>query len=51
MGRVVSGKDRPTLDAIQVQWNNGSDVPSLRRLLHSIVLADAFRSRSGYAAP
>lgn len=51
MGRVVSEKDRPTLDAIQAQWNNGSDVPSLRRLLHSIVLADAFRSRSGYAAP
>lgn len=51
LGRVVSEKDRPTLDAIQAKWNNGTDVPSLRRLLHSIVLADAFRSRSGIAAP
>lgn len=51
LGRVVSEKDRPSLDAIQAQWNNGTDVPTLRRLLHSIVLADAFRSRSGFAAP
>jgi hypothetical protein len=51
LGRVLGDKDRPYLDTIQQQWNNGKDVPSIRRLIHSIVLAEGFRSRSGIAAP
>jgi hypothetical protein len=51
LGRVLGDKDRPYLDTIQQQWNNGTDVPSIRRLIHSIVLAEGFRSRSGIAAP
>jgi hypothetical protein len=49
LGRVISDKDRAALDAIQSQWN--SSTPTIRRLIQSIVLADGFRSRSGYAAP
>lgn len=51
MGRVLSDKDRPYLDAIQQKWHDGKSAPSLRRLIHAFVLADGFRSRSGVAAP
>jgi hypothetical protein len=50
LGRVIGDKDRPALDAIQAQWT-GSGVPSIRRLIHAVVTADAFRSRSGIVAP
>jgi hypothetical protein len=51
LGRVLSGADRTTLNAIQTDWNATNAVPSIRRLIHSIVLNDSFRSRSGQAAP
>lgn len=51
LGRVISEKDRPMLDAILQQWSNGKDVPSIRRLIHAVVTADGFRSRSGIVAP
>lgn len=45
LGRVVVPADRSSLDGIQQSWS--SDVPSLRRLIESIALDPAFRSRSG----
>jgi hypothetical protein len=51
LGRVVADPDRGALDAIQGQWNNGKDVPSIRRLVESIALGQSFRSRSGNVAP
>jgi hypothetical protein len=51
MGRLVSDNDRGTLDTVQAQWNNGKDVPSIRRLVQALVLEQSFRSRSGQAAP
>ena len=50
LGRLMSEADRGSLDGIQKQWNNDKDVPSIRRLIHAIVLDQSFRSRSGQAA-
>jgi hypothetical protein len=50
LGRIISEADRPALDDIQKTWNNGTDVPTLRRLIQAIVLAPSFRTRSGQAA-
>jgi len=49
LGRPLLDQDRPTLDTIQSQWNGAQQVPSIRRLIQSIVLAETFRSRSGLA--
>jgi Protein of unknown function (DUF1592)/Protein of unknown function (DUF1588)/Protein of unknown function (DUF1587)/Protein of unknown function (DUF1595)/Protein of unknown function (DUF1585) len=51
LGRVLTSNNRTSLDAIQKAWNAQNSVPSIRRLIHSIVLDDSFRSRSGQAAP
>ncbi|HVY28816.1 MAG TPA: DUF1592 domain-containing protein [Polyangiaceae bacterium] len=51
LGRLATDADRPALDDIQKVWNNGTEVPSLRRLIQAIVLAPSFRTRSGQAAP
>lgn len=51
LGRVTTKADRPDLDAIVQQWAGGNEVPSIRRLVHSIALAENFRSRSGIVAP
>jgi hypothetical protein len=50
-GRILADADRGSLDGIQSKWNNGRDVPSIRRLIDAIVLDQSFRSRSGQAAP
>jgi hypothetical protein len=51
LGRVLSTADRTALDGIQTAWTANDAVPTIRRLIHSVVLADSFRSRSGQAAP
>jgi hypothetical protein len=51
MGRVLGNADRPYLDGVVQGWAGGTEVPSLRRLIHSLVLSDSFRSRSGVVAP
>ena len=48
LGRIlIEEKDRDGLNVIQSQWNNGKDVPSIKRLIETIALADGFRTRSG----
>jgi hypothetical protein len=43
LGRLVTDTDRPYLDAVQTTWTSGT--PTLRRLIHSLVLAETFRYR------
>jgi hypothetical protein len=51
LGRLLSSADRETLKGVQAAWNADDNVPSIRRLIHAIVLTESFRSRSGQAAP
>jgi len=51
LGRLLSTADRQALKAVQAGWNADNAVPSIRRLIHSIVLTQNFRTRSGQAAP
>ena len=51
LGRLLSTADREALKGVQAAWNANNTVPSIRRLIHSIVLTENFRSRSGQAAP
>jgi hypothetical protein len=45
LGRVVISADRSSLDGIAQTWS--AETPSIRRLIESIALDPAFRSRSG----
>ena len=47
LGRLVTSADRGVLNGIQQVWNNGQDVPSIRRLIETTTLDPSFRSRSG----
>ncbi len=49
LGRVPSEAERSTLNGITATWSGGQDVPSIRRLIETITLDNAFRSRSGQA--
>jgi hypothetical protein len=51
LGRLLSDADREALKRVQAAWNADNTVPSIRRLIHAIVLTENFRSRSGQAAP
>jgi hypothetical protein len=51
LGRMAGDNDRGALDAIQATWNNGTQAPSIRRLIDAIVLGQSFRTRSGQAVP
>ncbi len=51
MGRVLSASDRPYLESLVQGWAGGSEVPSIRRLVHALVLGDNFRTRSGVVVP
>jgi hypothetical protein len=45
LGRLMTDTDRPYLQLVQTTWTNGT--PTLRRLIHSLVLAETFRYRHG----
>jgi hypothetical protein len=47
MGRVLLEADRPYLESVVQGWAGGAEVPSVRRLVHAMVLGQSFRSRSG----
>jgi hypothetical protein len=47
LGRLLSDTDRPYLDAVQTEWMKG--IPSLHRLIHTLVMAEPFRYRHGTA--
>jgi hypothetical protein len=49
LGRLATEADRGVLDGIKNSWKNDKDVPSIRRLIETITLDPAFRSRSGQA--
>jgi hypothetical protein len=51
LGRLLSTADREALKDVQAAWSADNSVPSIRRLIHGIVLTENFRSRSGQAAP
>jgi hypothetical protein len=49
IGRLINNDtDRPYLNAIHDEWTKGT--PSIRRLIHSMVLAEPFRFRHGTPA-
>jgi hypothetical protein len=50
LGRVVQPSDAPQVEAIQHNWDNGADALSIRRLVESVVLSDAFRFRRSQPA-
>jgi Protein of unknown function (DUF1588)/Protein of unknown function (DUF1585) len=45
LGRLITDADRPYLHQVQTKWSSGT--PTLRRLIHSLVLAETFRYRRG----
>jgi hypothetical protein len=45
LGRLVVDTDLPYLHVVETNWKNGN--PSIRRLIHSLVLAETFRYRHG----
>jgi hypothetical protein len=45
LGRLIADTDRPYLHAVHSTWTSGT--PTLRRLIHSLVLAEPFRYRRG----
>jgi hypothetical protein len=45
LGRLIADTDRPYLQAVQATWTSGT--PTLRRLIHALVLAETFRYRRG----
>jgi hypothetical protein len=45
LGRLIADTDRPYLQAVQATWT--SSTPTLRRLIHALVLAETFRYRRG----
>jgi hypothetical protein len=51
LGRLVSAADRPFLAQAQREWLAPGEIPSIRRLIRSLVLTDAFRFRRGETRP
>jgi hypothetical protein len=47
LGRLVGAADRPFLEQAQREWLAPGEVPSIRRLIRSLVLTDSFRFRRG----
>ncbi len=47
LGRPVAASDRPYLEQAQREWLAPGQVPSVRRLVHSLVATEAFRFRRG----
>jgi hypothetical protein len=50
LGRLASAADRPFLEQAQREWLAPGEVPSIRRLIRSLVSTDAFRFRRGEGA-
>lgn len=48
LGRIVTDEDRPYLRAVHKSWMK--EEPSIRRLLHALVLSEPFRYRRGNPA-
>jgi len=49
LGRLTTDADRSYLNTVNQEWLKGT--PSIRRLVHSLVLAEPFRFRHGALAP
>jgi hypothetical protein len=47
LGRVVVASDRPFLEQAQRDWLAAGEIPSVRRLIRSLVSSDTFRFRRG----
>jgi hypothetical protein len=47
LGRLVSAADRPFLEQAQRDWLAPGEIPSIHRLIRSLVLSDVFRFRRG----
>ncbi len=48
LGRPITETDKPYLDAVHDEWMQ--ETPSIRRLLHTLVLSEPFRYRRGAAS-
>jgi hypothetical protein len=51
LGRPVGPSDEPYLEQAQRDWLAAPEPPSIRRLIHVLVLTEPFRLRRGEAAP
>lgn len=47
LGRPIAASDRPHLDRVAEVWAAPSEVPSLRRMVRTLVLSEPFRFRRG----
>ena len=47
LGRPVTASDQPYLEQAQREWLAPDQIPSIRRLIHSLVSTEAFRFRRG----
>ena len=45
LGRLIADTDRPYLEMVQSSWMKGT--PSIRRMIHTLVLSETFRYRHG----
>jgi hypothetical protein len=50
LGRTVTPADRPYLEQVGAVWSAPGEVPSLRRLIRTLVLSEPFRFRRGEGA-
>lgn len=51
LGRPVVPSDEPYLDQAQREWLAPDQIPSVRRLIHSLVSTEVFRFRRGESQP
>jgi hypothetical protein len=49
LGRPVTESDQPYLQQVQREWRAPGQVPSVRRLIHTLVSSEPFRYRRGQA--
>lgn len=51
LGRVVTPTDEPYLEQAHLDWTAAGRVPSIRRLIHTLILTEPFRYRRGAGGP
>jgi hypothetical protein len=51
LGRTITPADQPYLEQVGAVWAAPGEVPSLRRLIRTLVLSEPFRFRRGEGAP
>ncbi len=51
LGRTITPADRPYLEQAQLSWTAPGEVPSIRRLIHTLVSSEPFRFRRGEGDP